>query len=105
MNRKTRKELEGLDRKILKENISIFGKKEYYEKILEIYKPLFDVVKKQKRELKAKGIYDLVTVTDKFTGEEAEVHIGVNLMDKVIRKGKRALLKKVLHGLIMGGKK
>lgn len=104
MNRKTRKELEKLENKILKENIDKFGREKYYKKMLEIYKPIVDATKKQKKELKAKGTYDLVTVTNRFTGKKAEIHIGINLIDKAIRKGKRALLKKVLYGLIMGDK-
>ena len=106
MDRKTKRGLEKLDNKIFKENIKKFGRKEYYKKTLEIYKPLFDATKKEKHKLKAEGTYDLVTITDRFTGKEVKIHIGINLMDKVMRKGKRDLLKKVLYGLIMsGGKK
>ena len=103
MNRKTRKEFEKLDSRVFKENIEKFGRKEYYKKMLEIYKPLFDVVKKQKRKQKAEGTYDLVTITDRFTGQETKMHIGINLMDKAMKKGKREFLKKILHRLIMEG--
>ena len=54
--------------------------------------------------MKAKGTYDLATITDRFTGKGTKIHIGINLMDKVMRKGKKGLLKKILHGLIMSGK-
>ncbi len=103
MNRKVKRELEKLENKILKENIDKFGRKKYYEKIVEIYKPLIDAIKKEKQKLKTEGNYDLVTITDRFTGKEVKVHIGINLIDKAMRKGKRNLLKKILYGRIMSG--
>ena len=105
MNEITIKGLEKIEKEEFKENIEKFGKKEYYKKMLEIYKPLLDATKKQKQKLKKKGTYDLITVTDRFTGEETKIHIGMNCMDKAMKKGKRYLLKKILYGRIMGDKK
>ncbi len=105
MDKMTIKELEKVEREMFKENVEKYGKKKYYKKMLDIYKPLYDVIKKQKQKLKKEGIYDLIIVTDRFTGEGIKIHIGINCMDRAMKKGKRYLLKKMLYGLIMGGKK
>ena len=75
------------------------NKKEFYEETLKIYKPLYDAIKKQKKEDKEKGVYDLVTITDRFTGEEvAQVHVGINCSDKMRKKITNKLKKKILYG-------
>ena len=99
------KELEKVEREIFKENVEKYGKKKYYKKMLDIYKPLFDAIKGQKQKLKKEGTYDLITVTDRFTDEEIKIHIGINCMDRAMKKGKRYLLKKMLYGIKMGDKK
>jgi len=74
------------------------NKKEFYEETLKIYKPLYDAIKKQKKEDKEKGVYDLVTITDRFTGEEIQVHVGINCSDKIRKKLTNGLKMKILYG-------
>lgn len=98
------KELEKIESEIIKENIERFGKKQYWRETLKIYKPLLDSIKKEKQKQKAEGTYDLVTITDRFTGKEVKIHIGINCIDRIMKKGKRYLLKKILYKKIMFGK-
>ena len=78
------------------------GKKEFYKETVEIYKPIYDAVKEVKRRQKAKGTYDLVTIIDRETGKEININIGINLMDKLLRNGRKnmhkAIMKKILYG-------
>jgi len=74
------------------------NKKEFYEETLKTYKPLYDAIKKQKKEDKKKGIYDLVTITDRFTGKEYEIHVGINCSDKMRKKITKRLKLKILYG-------
>jgi len=74
------------------------NKKEFYEKTLKIYKPFYEAIKKQKKEDKKKGVYDLVTITDSFTGEEIQIHVGINCVDKMRKKITNRLKMKILYG-------
>ena len=78
------------------------NKKEYYEETKKIYKPMYDAIKEVKRRQKVEETYDLVTVTDRFTGKEIDIHIGINLMDKLLKNGRKnmhkAIMKKILYG-------
>ena len=74
------------------------NKKELYEKTLKIYKPFYEAIKKQKKEDKEKGVYDLVTITDRFTGEEVQIHVGINCVDKMRKKITNRLKMKILYG-------
>ena len=77
------------------------NKKEFYEKTLKIYKPLYDAIKREKLKQKAERTYDLVTITDRETGKSIDVHIGINCIDRVMKKGKKDFLKKMLYMKMM----
>jgi hypothetical protein len=75
------------------------SRKEIYEMTKTKYKPLYDAIKKQKKEDKKNGVYDLVTITDRFTGEEiTKIHVGINLMDKGIKKVTKIIKERILWG-------
>ena len=74
------------------------NKKEFYEATKTIYKPIYDYFKRRKKEDKKKGIYDLVTITDRFTGDEVQIHVGINCSDKMRKKITNRLREKILWG-------
>ena len=74
------------------------NKKEFYEDTYKTYKPVYDYIKKRKKEDKKKGIYDLVTIIDRGTLQEYQIHVGINFSDKMRRRGVNILKKKILYG-------
>jgi len=76
----------------------MFKRKEYYKEYYKLFKPLYDAMKKKKKRDKKKGIYDLVTIIDRGTLQEYQIHVGINFSDKMRRKGVNILKKKILYG-------
>ena len=74
------------------------NKKKYYELTKVKYKPIYDYFKRRKKEDKGNGVYDLVTVLDTFTGEERQIHVGINCSDKMRKKITNRLKMKILYG-------